>query len=217
MSLAILGFGNDLDIFFSNWGTYIDFAAPGVNIYTTNKGGGIIIVSGTFFSCGFISGAASLILSRDSTLTNAQVYDKLQQGAELAGKRGQDPQYGWGRINPYYSMFGYPGVLLVITGHPVNDYYNPPGHKFGTPEAGDSMQIRLWVYNYGDSTATNVSATLSCISPYVTIVEPYATFPDEGIPGHHQAPSGFFKVYFHNDMPRGSIIPFTAVSIPAGL
>ncbi len=94
----------------------------------------------------------------------------------------------------------------------MNDYYNPAGNKFGTPERGDSMQIRLWVFNYGDSIATNVSATLSCMSPYVTVVEPYVTFPIEGIPGHHQSLSaGFFKVYFHWDMPKGSIIPFTVV------
>jgi len=54
---------NDLIADFSNWGDYIDFAAPGVSIYTTNRGGGIIIVSGTSYSCAYLSGAASLILS----------------------------------------------------------------------------------------------------------------------------------------------------------
>ncbi len=85
---------NDLIADFSNWGDYIDFAAPGVSIYTTNRGGGVITVSGTSFSCGFVSGAASLILSKDSTLTNAEVYDRLKQGAELTYSFSPPPRMG---------------------------------------------------------------------------------------------------------------------------
>ncbi|MEW5947732.1 MAG: S8 family serine peptidase [bacterium] len=48
---------------FSNYGTRVDVAAPGKQVYTTGAGGGYVYRSGTSFSAAFVSGLAGIVLS----------------------------------------------------------------------------------------------------------------------------------------------------------
>ncbi len=90
---------NDALASWSNTGTPIDLAAPGVGIYTTTAGGGYGSVSGTSFSAPTVAGVAALVISANPSLSGAQVQQVLKQSADDLGAPGWDPAYGWGRVN----------------------------------------------------------------------------------------------------------------------
>ncbi len=79
---------NDEKAPFSNYGDWVDIAAPGVDILSLRAGGTAIgrtydtyttIASGTSMACPHISGACALLLSVNPTLTNEDVYDVLME------------------------------------------------------------------------------------------------------------------------------------------
>lgn len=68
--------------YYSNFGSVVDIAAPGDNIYTTNLGGGYTNShSGTSFSSPFVTAAAATVLMLDNTLTSKEVEDKIKDAA----------------------------------------------------------------------------------------------------------------------------------------
>jgi thermitase len=84
---------------FTNFGNWIDVAAPGVSIRTTMLGGGYGNWNGTSFATPQVAGLAALIFSANANLTNAQVVDIIKKNADDLGSAGFDPYYGSGRIN----------------------------------------------------------------------------------------------------------------------
>ncbi|MHC4911609.1 MAG: S8 family serine peptidase, partial [Planctomycetota bacterium] len=79
---------NDEKAPFSNYGDWVDIAAPGVDILSLRAGGTsagrvydryTTIASGTSMACPHISGACALLLSVNPTLTNEDVYEALME------------------------------------------------------------------------------------------------------------------------------------------
>ena len=63
---------------FSNFGSVVDMAAPGVNIYSTYKSGTYATLSGTSMASPHVTGAAALYKANNPTATPAQVQDALK-------------------------------------------------------------------------------------------------------------------------------------------
>lgn len=103
---------SDLKASFSNYGSLVDFVAPGVSIYTSsNTGdGAYAAVSGTSFACPITAGLCGLIWSRNPTLTPVQVESILRSSCEDLGTAGVDDTFGYGRINSYLAMLATPGT-----------------------------------------------------------------------------------------------------------
>ena len=95
---------SDAPASFSNYGNWIDIAAPGTSILTTNNGGGYGYWNGTSFSSPIAAGLAALIMSANPSLSNAQVFDIITQNADDLGEPGFDIYYGNGRVNVYDSL-----------------------------------------------------------------------------------------------------------------
>jgi subtilisin len=76
---------------FSNYGTPVDVAAPGVNIYSTWKGGTYNTISGTSMATPHVAGAAALYLKNNPTATWNQVRDALRYFGESLGAGHSDP------------------------------------------------------------------------------------------------------------------------------
>ncbi len=75
---------NGLLASFSSYGRYtVDLAAPGVNIYSTVKGGGYASYSGTSMATPHVSGVAALVLSQTPGYTPAQLKDQLMSTVKL--------------------------------------------------------------------------------------------------------------------------------------
>lgn len=83
---------------------YIDVAAPGVDIYSTYRGGGYGYMSGTSMAAPHVSGLAALVWAVDPGLTREGVVERIVEGAEDLGMPGRDDYYGWGRINAWATL-----------------------------------------------------------------------------------------------------------------
>lgn len=77
----------------ANQGNYIDFAAPGVDIWAGNEKGAGKFVSGTSFSVPFVTAAIANIVD---SVGPKEAYVQLQNKAKDVGDKGKDEQFGWG-------------------------------------------------------------------------------------------------------------------------
>jgi hypothetical protein len=87
---------------FSNFGSWIDLVAPGVNILTSEPGAARTLFygnSGTSFSTPLVAGAALLVRAVDRSASAATVVDRLRRSATDVGAPGFDPLYGAGILN----------------------------------------------------------------------------------------------------------------------
>ncbi len=96
---------NDARPSWSNYGSWVDVAAPGNNIMTTYLNGGYAAEYGTSASAPFVAGTAALMRSRMPSLTHAQTKMILLQT--------DDPVSGFpailgGRINAYNAILSTP-------------------------------------------------------------------------------------------------------------
>ena len=123
---------------FSNYGAWIDVAAPGVTIYSTNNGGGYGAWNGTSFSSPITAGMAALIWSVNPLLSNSEVVDILKQGTDDLGAPGFDTSFGFGRINLYK------GLTLALGYAPAPDT-EPPVSAITAPAAGVTLSSQVGI------------------------------------------------------------------------
>ncbi|CAM5337712.1 Type VII secretion-associated serine protease mycosin OS=Streptomyces albaduncus OX=68172 GN=FHS32_004329 PE=3 SV=1 [Streptomyces griseoloalbus] len=84
---------------FSQTGSFVGVAAPGVDIVSTVPGGGQCTDSGTSFSAPFVAGVAALLKEKHPRWTTAQIVTQIEQTAERS-VNGHDDFVGWGVIDP---------------------------------------------------------------------------------------------------------------------
>lgn len=84
---------------FSNFGTWIELVAPGVNILSTVWDNGYKYMSGTSMAAPYVSGVAALIWSQFPNMSRDHVRALLQATAEDLGEKGFDEYYGYGLVN----------------------------------------------------------------------------------------------------------------------
>jgi subtilisin family serine protease len=83
----------------SNFGSFVDLAAPGVSIMTTRMDGSYGTSSGTSFSSPVTAGVLALIFAANPNLTAAQAESILLSSADDLGPAGWDASFGHGRVN----------------------------------------------------------------------------------------------------------------------
>ncbi len=86
----------------SNFGDYVDLAAPGVAILSTDWTGGVgpyAMRSGTSMAAPHVAGVAALMLAVNPALTAEAVTELLTSTARDLGAPGWDPYYGYGRVD----------------------------------------------------------------------------------------------------------------------
>ncbi len=91
---------------FSNFGEGLDFMAPGVAVWTTDRlgaagyeSGDYRQANGTSFASPHAAGVAALLLAANPSLFPWEVEDALAASCEEMGPAGYDTDYGWGMIN----------------------------------------------------------------------------------------------------------------------
>lgn len=96
---------------FSNWGTGLDFSAPGNHITLTDRTGedGYFFsdygfLDGTSFASPLAAGVAALILSENPSLMPAQVEAIMRATARDLGATGYDTDYGYGLVRADAAM-----------------------------------------------------------------------------------------------------------------
>lgn len=81
---------------FSNYGNWVDVAAPGVSILSTYNNG-YSTLSGTSMATPFVSGLAALLKGQNPGLTNSEVRNKIESSSDSISGTGN--YWTWGRIN----------------------------------------------------------------------------------------------------------------------
>lgn len=135
---------------FSNWGDWIELAAPGVSIYSTVPFG-YATMSGTSMACPHVSGIAALVWSRHPSKTRDWVRLWLQYTADDLGDSGFDVYYGYGRVNARKAVEQTPPAHELIVSH----WTTPLSVE---PEA--LATINATVQNFAENDETDVEVQL---------------------------------------------------------
>lgn len=88
---------------FSNYGTSIDAAAPGVKIISTVPNG-YAVWDGTSMAAPLVSGVAAIVKAQNPSLTPDEITEILDSTATDIFTRGKDLQSGYGIINAYKAV-----------------------------------------------------------------------------------------------------------------
>lgn len=95
---------NNTRAWFSSTGPAVELSAPGVNIYSTLKGGTYGYLSGTSMAAPHVTGVAALVMSYNP-ITNVQTRIRMQTTVTDIGSIGKDNLYGYGLINALKAVF----------------------------------------------------------------------------------------------------------------
>ncbi|MEM3566265.1 MAG: S8 family serine peptidase [Candidatus Bathyarchaeia archaeon] len=153
---------SDLKAYFSNWGDWIELAAPGVDIYSTmptyyvtlNDYGYLMnydYMSGTSMACPHVAGVAALIWSIYSEATSNWVRIQLRYTAKDLGDPGFDEYYGYGRVDAKKAMEQKP---------PDHDMLIFDIDRLQCIKLGESATFNVTVLNFGASNEYNIEVRL---------------------------------------------------------
>jgi Subtilase family len=105
---------NDKYGYFSNAGSYVDLAAPGVGILSTVPGG-YASYNGTSMAAPHVAALAALLLAKKPGLTPDQVQQAMELTAVDLGSRGKDKDYGYGRIDAVAALGAVSDAVVTST------------------------------------------------------------------------------------------------------
>jgi subtilisin family serine protease len=146
---------------FSNFGSSVDLAAPGVDILSTVIGGGYLYASGTSMATPQVSGAAALVLSKCALNTDALKANLLSQ-VDVRGSLT-----GWvhsnGRLNVYRALRACVPSTTAATTAPA-----PPANVKAVtgPNPGDITIT--WTASAG-ATSYKVKRSMLSTGPFGTV------------------------------------------------
>ena len=83
----------------ANSGRYINFAAPGVGIWTPGDYGRGQLRHGTSYACAYVTGIVAELLNRAGIKNDqASIRSALKKNVLDLGRPGRDPVFGWGLV-----------------------------------------------------------------------------------------------------------------------
>ncbi len=127
---------------FSNYGSWIDVSAPGVDIYSTMYGDTYDSWSGTSMSTPHVSGLAGLVISENPVLTNEEVKMVIRNTTDPIDS---SKPLGTGRINVYRALLVARRIDITVENTSLSKTVICQNH---------SALIDLTVGNHGDFTET---------------------------------------------------------------
>lgn len=103
---------------YSNYGDYIDIAAPGTNIPSTYPGSRYAALSGTSMASPHVAALASLVRAVNPQLSNEEVMDVLRRTARDLGAQGKDNDFGYGEIDVKSALQSVSGASTSLQLYP---------------------------------------------------------------------------------------------------
>jgi len=137
--------GEDMKTGHSSFGHWVDIAAPGTDIVTTDLGNEYIATAGTSFSGPYVAAVGALVLAHRPELTHVEVRAILENTTDPVYYGDLDPYYGYvgtGRVNAYEALMSADQRL------PLGEIIAPMPHQ---TFASDGNDIPLALFVHGDS------------------------------------------------------------------
>ncbi|MGQ9640509.1 MAG: S8 family serine peptidase [Candidatus Bathycorpusculaceae bacterium] len=136
---------------FTSFGSWVEVAAPGVNIYSTFWDDSYTYMSGTSMACPHVVGVAALIWSQFPSATRDWVRAQLRYTADDLGDSGFDEYYGYGRVNAEKAVRQLPPEhdILILS-------WEKPEHI----RSGERFWFNVTVMNFGASSEQNLTVQL---------------------------------------------------------
>ena len=152
----------DAPAWFTNFGDWVEVAAPGMDIYSTMPTYHVTLndygysmnydyMSGTSMASPHAAGVAALIWSQFPNATRDRVRAQLRYTGDDLGDLGFDEYYGYGRINAKNAVEQAPPEHDLL----IFDWERPPHVKLG-----ELATFNITVLNFGVSNETNVEVHL---------------------------------------------------------
>lgn len=116
---------NDLRPSWSNFGSYVDVSAPGVNVLTLQGANSYSNWNGTSFSSPITAGVVALMASANSSLNNTALVNTLLANSDDIGTAGYDVYYGNGRVNANRAVQAALGAVPADTTAPAVSITSP--------------------------------------------------------------------------------------------
>lgn len=187
---------NDAKASFSNFGDWVDVAAPGVNILSTTMDGGYGEFSGTSMACPVTAGLLGLMKSYVPTATNAELRAALENNCDGIGT--------WivkGRINAFKAITSLFIPLVVDAPAKTLSIYSEASFTQGSNLTGTVANLASAdnkVVSVNSVTQPNV-ARISSIQSTVAISQPTSKIISSSIMLSAKAASGVTLQVFVKD------------------
>ncbi|MHC4352964.1 MAG: S8 family serine peptidase, partial [Planctomycetota bacterium] len=137
--------GEDIKTGHSSFGHWVDIAAPGTDIVTTDLDGEYIATAGTSFSGPYVAAVGALVLSHKPDLTHVEIRAILENTTDQVHYGQMDPNLGYvgtGRVNAYNAL------LEADRKQPLGEIVEPmPQQTF----AADGNDIEVTLLVHGES------------------------------------------------------------------
>ncbi len=147
------------------YGPYIDFAAPGYQIYSTTTGGGYATGSGCSFAAPLFAGVAAWILTLNPTLAPGDVMGIL---TNTAVDLGPSEFYGWGRVD-----FGAAAAAAAATLPNIASARWTNGDIIVSASFRPGLDYSLWrTLQLSPPAWSQVGAVLSTNGALVSLIDP---------------------------------------------
>lgn len=204
---------------FSNAGADMFIAAPGVNVYSTDRtgaagygGSDFVFFGGTSAASPCAAGVAALVLSLNPAQTALAVETILRTTAVDRGAIGFDNEYGWGFVNAFAALQATPPAML------------PGVFTLSAPANGSTQGSRTPVFQWNAS--ANATGYTLTVDDSADLASPVFSGP-VALPSHlwPLAPLAHSTTYFWritannllgSTISTPAIASFTTISLPPG-
>lgn len=123
---------NDQITSWSSYGSYVAMSAPGLNIWTTQRGGSYAAWWGTSLATPVTAGTVALMMSANPKMASTQIESLLYSTALDLGTSGRDKYYGYGRVNAAAAVQAAAGATATVDAQ-------APTASISDPLAGTSV------------------------------------------------------------------------------
>jgi len=153
---------------YSSYGTTVDLSAPGAKVFSTWTWNGYFASSGTSFSAPGVSAAAALVKSHYPNLSALQIGEQVRVNTDIIDTIYANLPFagylGSGRLNMYKALTDTIKPSVRFRNRQVVTTGNKPG---------DTIRLSGEFVNFLYPTSAALNATISSVSPYLSIVNSY--------------------------------------------
>ncbi len=142
--------------YFSNYGTLLDFVAPGVDILSLKAAGvsfgsdsvldpNYVRATGTSMASPMVAGIVALLKAYFPKFSFTQIYDRLKKSVTDLGTKGFDKYYGWGLVDALkaFTLGVTPSTSVLTSSVSVN-----PGVSLLSPIGSAASTFMVSVENF---------------------------------------------------------------------